>query len=298
MMASVNNDALAELVLALLLWVSVATLRIGLTTRRATALGVGLGLAILTKTTIYLPALAAVVVPFVYHLRAPAARGEPLARPALVTTAIALVLSLPWVLRNAFAYGPLDPFGLARHGAVVIGQPTTTEWVAEFGPLGVAERFLTTTFRSFWGQFGWMAVPMPQPIYVALLILTLLLIGGAALFFLRTLPAGRSLDASQRWSLGLLAIVLVVVAVGHVGYNLRFVQHQGRYLFPALVPLSTVAALGGAEWARLASDRIGRRLGGSEATEALGQVVGLAAYLVLMGGLSLFALFRFIVPNL
>ncbi|MFQ5946056.1 MAG: hypothetical protein ACE5NC_07375 [Anaerolineae bacterium] len=298
MMASVNNDALAELVLALLLWVSVATLRIGLTTRRAAALGVGLGIAILTKTTIYLPALAAVVVPFLYFLRAPGPRGALLARPAVATTAIALVLSGPWVLRNAIVYGPLDPFGLARHEAVVIGQPTTAEWVAEFGPLGVAGRFVTTTFRSFWGQFGWMAVPMPEPIYVALGILTLFLAGGAVLFFLRILPAGHSLDASQRWSLGLLAGVLILVVGGHIGYNLQFVQHQGRYLFPALVPLSTVAALGAAEWARRASDWIRRRSRSAGMATDPVQAIGLAAYVLLMAGLSLIALFRFVVPNL
>jgi hypothetical protein len=27
-------------------------------------------------------------------------------------------------------------------------------------------------------------------------------------------------------------------------YNTKFLQHQGRYLFPALVPLGTAAALG------------------------------------------------------
>lgn len=298
MMASVNNDALAELVLALLLWVSVSTLRIGLTTRRGAALGIGLGLAILTKTTIYLPALAAAVVPFLYFLRAPRPRGALLARPAAATTAIALVLSGPWILRNALVYGPLDPFGLARHESVVIGQPSTAEWVAEFGPLGVAGRFVTTTFRSFWGQFGWMAVPMPEPIYVALGILTLFLVGGAVLFFLRILPAGRSLDASQRWSLGLLATVLILVVGGHVGYNLRLVQHQGRYLFPALVPLSTVAALGGAEWARRIADWIRRRPRSAEIDQDPAQAVGLAAYAILMAGLSLVALYRFIVPNL
>jgi hypothetical protein len=32
----------------------------------------------------------------------------------------------------------------------------------EYGFADTVWRGLTTTFHSFWGQFGWMAVPMPD----------------------------------------------------------------------------------------------------------------------------------------
>jgi hypothetical protein len=34
------------------------------------------------------------------------------------------------------------------------------------------------------------------------------------------------------------------VTTGYVGYNLKFVQHQGRYFFWGLLPIGTVVALG------------------------------------------------------
>ncbi|MCX7852147.1 MAG: hypothetical protein N2383_05130, partial [Caldilineales bacterium] len=48
----------------------------------------------------------------------------------------------------------------------------------------------------------------------------------------------------QRRGLGLLGFQAVLVAAGYAWYNLTFVQHQGRYLFPALLPLAIAFALG------------------------------------------------------
>ena len=38
--------------------------------------------------------------------------------------------------------------------------------------------------------------------------------------------------------------MLTLVGISYVGYNVKFVQHQGRYLFWGLLPISTVVALG------------------------------------------------------
>jgi hypothetical protein len=42
-------------------------------------------------------------------------------------------------------------------------------------------RFARTTFNSFWGQFGWMAAPMPEWVYGPLLLFSLATIGGLLL---------------------------------------------------------------------------------------------------------------------
>jgi hypothetical protein len=41
-----------------------------------------------------------------------------------------------------------------------------------------------------------------------------------------------------------MAVWLCLTMGSYVWYNLRFVQHQGRYLFPALVPVSMLLAGG------------------------------------------------------
>jgi hypothetical protein len=45
-------------------------------------------------------------------------------------------------------------------------------------------------------------------------------------------------------ALGLLALSALLTLLSYLWYNLKFVQHQGRYLFPALVPLGLAFALG------------------------------------------------------
>ena len=53
-----------------------------------------------------------------------------------------------------------------------------------------------------------------------------------------------SLVAPQYWALGLLLAETAFVLVGVVFYNLRYLQPQGRYLFPALPALAIFAVIG------------------------------------------------------
>ena len=86
----------------------------------------------------------------------------------------------------------------------------------------------------------------------------------------------------------LILITTFLVTVGlHVGYNLTFVQHQGRYLFPALIPITAALALGLDAWLR----PLARHWPWLNTLLPLGLGAGLA-------GLALLALFRFIVPCL
>ena len=90
------------------------------------------------------------------------------------------MLGVLWWGRNIIVYGGLDVLGKAAHDAVVIGQPRTADWIAAqgFGP--VARQFIETTFHSFWGQFGWMALPMNHPgwLYPLLWVFTMVVIIG------------------------------------------------------------------------------------------------------------------------
>ncbi len=289
MLAAVNNDALAEVVVAGALWLGVSRLRGHFGGGwYAVFGGIVLGLALLSKTTIYLPAVAVLVAGELGRWWAdrPSSRDTQQWVPTSAATLlqvliVGLALTAWWFLRNALTYGWTDPFGWRRHDAVVIGQPRTAEWVAQLGALQVARTFAVTTFKSFWGVFGWMGVPMDERVYAVLFLVSAVAGLGLLLFAWRILRASDTLTGQQWLALGLLALPPLLALAGHLWYNLSFVQHQGRYLFPGLVSLGLFFTLGLREVI---------------ASEHEGVLLGLwTAGLALLAGYSLF---RFIVPNL
>lgn len=277
-LASVNNDSLAELLIGLILWL-LLRLRTEVSGRLWLLVGVLLGLGFLTKATVYLMVpLAALVLWWRYRRDRPAllANGLRVAVPAGL-------LGLPWWVRNMVVYGPLDPLATAAHDAVVVGQPRTVEWLALYGPGEVAGRFLRTTFQSFWGQFGWMALPLPSWIYAPLLLFTALVLLG----LLWNAFSRRSPDPARRSPVPILLTAFLLSLLLYLGYNVTFVQHQGRYLFTALIPIGVAVAAG--------LGALGRPVWGRWPWLALGLPAGLALALI---GLDLLALFRFIIPCL
>ncbi len=239
MTAGVNNDVLGELVVACALWLLVRY--VGAEADRPWPVGVLLGAALLTKTTAYVSLGTAVCAVAIRWRRE--GRGW---RWALGQTAWMLVpavlLSGFWFARNGLTYGWPDLLALGRHEDVVAGQPRTIEWLMEMGPAGLLYQLVRTTFQSFWGQFGWMGVLLPTRVYQALAFLDLLLLGGFLWWLLdRRRPR---LGPTQRAALSLMAVSCLLTVLAFTWYNLSFVQHQGRYLFPALIPIATAVALG------------------------------------------------------
>ncbi len=229
-LASVNNDALAEAVASGLLAWGVA----GLTGRRtwgwALAGGLLAGLGLLTKTTVYPLVGLAVLLTLV---PGPKADGPGRLKTFAAVAGLALLLGGWWFLRNAAVYGGLDIFGLGRHDQVVVGQPRT-------GPLSA--RLLLdwslTAFRSFWLQLGWMGVPAEDWVYGLLAAVTLLGLGGLVLL---ARDSGPTRPAPAAVWLGLAA---ALVAAQFAAYNLQFYQPQGRYLFPAMAVWAVGLAAG------------------------------------------------------
>ncbi len=272
MNAAVNNDGLAELLLlaamlALLRWAQAQFYQPGGNTTadywlgRAPLLllGVLLGLGMLTKIYAYMAlALACGFVLLVVWLQ-PRMNGEAVPEPAPSWSSLwqgilavgwvavpALLLVLPVWVRNVQLYGAWDLLGLQFHDAVVAGQPTTAHWLAEHGWMNLVERALSFTFRSFWGVFGWLGVFMDERIYTLLLVLTGVVFLGILWALVRFI-CGRpetDMDRFQFWVLGFFTVMLLAVGAGYLWYNVKFVQHQGRYLMWGMLPIAAWVALG------------------------------------------------------
>jgi 4-amino-4-deoxy-L-arabinose transferase-like glycosyltransferase len=318
-LGSVNNDSLAELIIAAILallvipWPEASPLsppeggrEERLPRGRLLALGLLLGAGFLTKGTVYLMAPVVGVFLLVRYWPRPdrsAARGSigqetstadlsGLFKSIIIVFAPALLFGLLLWGRNAAVYGGLDVLARAAHDEVVVGQPRTAEWIAQYGLGGTIGRFLRTTFTSFWGQFGWMAAPLPGWIVGALAVVTVIAAAGLLLAFA---DHRRQMTESGKGSVGrgqkplqvlVLGLTFLLTLALHVGYNLTFVQHQGRYLFPALIPIAVGFTAGLGYWLR----PVVRRWPWAGYLLPL----GIAA---LLGGISLFALWR-ILPGL
>lgn len=300
-LASINNDSLANTLIGILLVVLVTYLGNPIfrdaqgqwqghdesSRPHAAALGGLLGVVILSKLTIYFAA-GLVLLAVILRWRIEKHPQRWLWGQLIWIAVMALLIGGWWPIRNILVYGWPDAFGQIAHNAVTLGQLRTSEQIAALGFGPYLLEALRVSFNSFWGQFGWMAVPMPPLFYTGLLMFSLVALAGFVLAVLRDRDALFQRQ-EQRAGAWVLALAAVLVALGYVYYNLNYYQVQGRYLFPALIPIAVAVTLG--LWALT-------RLVFREKAES-----GFFAWLPLIGliwlpALAAHALFRFIIPYL
>jgi hypothetical protein len=242
--AAINNDTLSELLLAVILYVSLLRLDDAIPTRRWVLLaGLLFGLGLLTKVTVYVGIVVLAAAEVARWRRLAGRANASATRRGLAggvaslagLSAVALAVGGWWFVRNAVVYGNLDILARQRHDLVVQGQPRTVlGWEA-------LRHFLVTSFDSFWGQFGWMGIPLDQRVYHGLAVISVLAGVGLVLHVVRR-PWRES--ATLVWGLGLSALLFALIFAGMAQYNLDYVQPQGRYLFPAAVTVALAFVLG------------------------------------------------------
>jgi len=280
MLAGVNNDSLAELLLAAALLGAIYLIQAD-EPQRPWLLGLLLGAIFWTKAQAY---IAAPVLGLAIILRWQRDGRDKrwLLRWLGGVLGLGLLIGAIWWGRNLAVYGGMDWMGLNTHDSVVVGQPTTAAWIEQEGLPATLLRLVQFTFQSFWGMFGWMGVPMDVRVYQGLVVLTAVTVVGLG-FWLCTCPLttrawGRHSGTERlqkyklvfgqvRWEhklkgelndriVGwLLALSAALTMAGYLWYNLKFVQHQGRYLFPALAPLALAFGLA---WEQLTQERPAR----------------------------------------
>jgi 4-amino-4-deoxy-L-arabinose transferase-like glycosyltransferase len=288
MLAAVNNDTLSELIIGVTLLFTVRYLKMPASLRPSPTpllLGIFVGIGLITKASAY---FLAGIVPLAIFLRWWATQEKasrdfrPLARDLALFLVPALIFGAIWWIRDFNVYGFPDFLGLRAHNLVVADQPRTADHIAAVGWGAYLREGLQTTFDSFWGQFGWMALPMPGWIYTALVIFLLVVLVGLILDYL-LFRRGETLRLEQRSVWIILWLTLLLAGVQYIYYNSEFLQLQGRYLFPGLFPFGLLVALGLDAWRQ----------------RLLKRWVWLTAVIVLpFAALDVYLLARFIVPLL
>jgi 4-amino-4-deoxy-L-arabinose transferase-like glycosyltransferase len=246
--ASVNNDALANLLVAGGLLVSVKMVTTGSSRQLFVILGLVTGAGLLTKVSAYPPVAVAFLAVVLAALRDHTPVRSAIGSLALVG-GISLAMALPWWMRNFAVYGWPDFLGLDAIRAAASAQPRTADAIERDGFVAFARQFVETSFKSAWGYFGWLTVPMSETVYRALGLLTAL----AGVFAVGGWLKGRPRPLPGPVAI-LCCLLIMLVFVQYLGYNAVFVQHQGRYFFPALPAVGLLASRGLDVW-------VGQRFG-------------------------------------
>ena len=246
-LASVNNDALGWAMVGILLYGAIAYVKsIPLFGREIKAwhLGIFMGIAFITKATAFFMAGVIPLAILLHWWASDERKAADLIKRWAAFLIPALIFGIAWAIRNFDVYGFPDFMGLAAHDSVVIGQPRTAELIDRLGFGGYLREILSVTYNSFWGRWGWMALPMERK--WELLIgasVIIALIGAIVDTFRRERPS-----KEQRNAWMILVSVTLLSILAYLYYNSEFQQHQGRYMFTLLIPLGIWLALGVDAW--------------------------------------------------
>ncbi|MFJ3405856.1 DUF2142 domain-containing protein [Promicromonospora sp. NPDC090134] len=223
-LGSVTNDALVTLTGAATAYLCVRVLTGDLRTRTAAALGAAVGIGLLTKV------MAAFALPVVVaaYLLASGPRGRR-AAGALLAGGMAFVVGGWWWLRNLLVLGTVQPVGI----------PDRFPEAESRGLWYFLRTVVTSLTRSFFGNYGWLEVRLPDAVFWTAAVVVAAL---CALAVLRG-PARRAAAVLLLQPAALWCGVLVNAWPDYAAHG-WISAVQGRYLFAGLLALSAGVALG------------------------------------------------------
>ena len=258
--ASVNNDVLIELFFTLTLLLIIEALRGGFSGQRALMLGITVGLALLTKATGFI-LLPIVLFGLMIMLR----EGE---LPSMVWhNTIWLILPIvlfttPWYIRNIRLYHEITPvkafaqeFKATVRARDWIGRPVAVDLLTgalhsapAMNRIGYIALVSSWTWRTFWA--AWTPVRLKDigaPIFLqpSFYALNMLLSLTALIGLIRLHLHRKQLFTSmQRNVIYLCFLCFSLTAISFAVFTWTYFQAQGRYLYPAILPISLLFALG------------------------------------------------------
>lgn len=223
---NISNDALLTMLCAMATFWIVRVAKRGFNWQAGIAAGVTIGLAFLSR-------INAVILAVPLGLALISQKTPWRARlGSFAVLMLAAIIAIPWLVSNQIQYG--DPLAMRVLTTIVAAPWTRPKPITS--PYFLNE-FPGALYESFVGRFGFiMDVPLPNWLYTAF-----------GLFFLTALAGLVWRVIHQPGDRKLLLVLLVIpfLSLGTIIYlNLTFSIPFGRYLFPALPALATLAAMG------------------------------------------------------
>jgi 4-amino-4-deoxy-L-arabinose transferase-like glycosyltransferase len=233
--ATASNDALVHATCALAFASWFQSLRQAESDPWMIRSGTMVGLAILTKLNalVLLPGLALLGLFRVVQIPPGAAHLRRASRMILGSSASLALVSGWWFVRNIIVYG--EPTGTRDAARFFRARfiPLRIDSIADWRAV------LETTWESVFARFGWMNKGLPPLAYRQAGMIALTLVGLTAVSVLTRLARGWRPSRVAVQGSALMALVLAGVLAFFVLVN--FVSHgfqpQGRYFFPAVLPL-------------------------------------------------------------
>ena len=248
--SSVNNDNLVTLLSALTFFTLVPVALGEMSRSRAVKVGAVLGLALLSKM------FAVAFIPIVGLAYLTGWRRHntkfPLA-PAAIAGVVTFVCGGWWHLRNRVVFGSFVPNGWGKAAFARITAKYHPQTVNAFGKW--RNLFVPRMHNRFWGTIGLLEPPELSRMLTMLLTLTVIALSGVAM--VRGVRwtgdgIGRAAERRPRRDLvvfGVAPAVLILLIVAQGTYS-EFRRSgipggmQGRYLYPAVVPLAAAVCAG------------------------------------------------------
>jgi 4-amino-4-deoxy-L-arabinose transferase-like glycosyltransferase len=241
----VSNDALLEVCCTGAVFALVMALRNGFSLWRAGWLGLAVGAAMLTKVTgILLLPILALALPL---LKLGGESNGALARGYAWCLAVVILTCGWWYVRNGLIFHELVP--LKTFEASFRGTAQAADIAHRVGGWDEYWRIsLMMTFMSFWAVYGTPllarqgGIPgfLPDPIYELMALVCLCVFAGMVRLHLRR----RELTATQQRAIWIMFALLALVGLSFISFLARYFQTQGRYLYPAMVSICIIMALG------------------------------------------------------
>lgn len=236
----VNNDSAATALATVVLWRCARALRHGIRRYDSLILGIAVGLATLSKTSLLalIPVgLGTIILALTTRKRTCAPSGTSANILHLMSFLLGVAVTGGWwYVRNWVLYN--DPLGLSTHTRTPWGRP-------EALPLPAIIPEIPKVLRSFWAAYGWGHVTWPPIYYVLLWALAMCLIAAALWALVRAwftwFRSHRPIHEISHRAPGASVMVatLSLIWAATIGAALIHWMQQvdaphGRLLFPAL----------------------------------------------------------------
>lgn len=257
---AVGNDGLIEAAFSWVLYLLIVTVRCGVTPKRSVLIGLALGAAILAKLTALLLIPVAVIAAVKAHRHGET--SEEVMRGCAIAAAVVVLVCSWWFVRNAILlHEPLPlhtfnrEFASTQKASDWIGQPAKVNLItgalepsaAPMTRAGYLRLLANWTFRTFFAAYTPLplaAVGVPRFPTPQFYLVYLLLAAGALFGLCRRSGSASGDNAFTLNACTLLIATLVLVAASHAAFTWTYFQAQGRYLYPAMLPLSIFFARG------------------------------------------------------